>query len=64
MFNNLSVFEAVFHTYSAYLRTMPGTNKHIDNHVRYELLFAARACAFSKFSKKLNYFPTYKDFHN
>ena len=64
MFNNLSVIETVFHTYSSYLCAMPDTYKHIDHAISNKLAFVVKKCNFSKFRKKLNYFPTCKDFHN
>jgi|SoiMethySBSTD1v2_1073268.scaffolds.fasta_scaffold389396_3 hypothetical protein len=66
MINKLPVIAEAFHSYFSYLRIMPGVNKNIKNDVRYELPFVARSftCSLPILSKKLNYFPTCKDFHN
>ena len=66
MINKLPVIAKALHSYFSYLRIMPGIDKNIKNDVRCELLFVAKSftCSFPILSKKLNYFPTCKDFHN
>lgn len=67
MINKLVVIRKAFYSYFSYLCIMPGTNKHIDYFTSCILMPVASnrfTCSFSKFGKKLNYFPTCKDFHN
>ena len=66
MINKLPVIAKAFHSYFSYLCSMPGVNKNMKNDARYELLFVAKSytCSCPILSKKLNYFPTCKDFHN
>jgi hypothetical protein len=66
MINKLPVIVNAFSTYFSYLYIMPGVNRDIKNDVRYEFPFLAKsyACSFPILSKKLDYFPTCKDFHN
>lgn len=67
MFNKLPVNLNVSHSDFSYLCIMPGAKKNIiSSDVRCETLFAGWTCvtwSLSTFSKKLNYFPTPKDFH-
>ena len=66
MINKLPVIAKAFHSYFSYLCIMSGVNKNIKKDVCYELPFVAWSftCSSPILSKKLNYFPTCKDFHN
>jgi hypothetical protein len=67
IFNKLSVIAPDYGCYFSYICIMPGKVVHTDYTHRYKLLFvpgASEACSYSSFSKKLNFFPTCKDFHN
>ncbi len=65
--NKLLTIKVPFYHHFLYLCLMSGINKYIDHSTSRILMFAASkcfTCSYSKFSKKLNYFPTCKDFHN
>jgi len=57
MFNNLSVIEAVFHTYSSYLCTMPDTNKHIDHAISNKLAFCSEEIQLLQIQEKVQLLP-------